>query len=71
MTKLPPQRNAAQRRDVCRQHGRWPEVGVKRVEDTGGIVYLHLTCGHTTARLKRTKRPAVITCDQCAEGAPV
>ena len=55
-----------ERRDICRLHNRWPERSIVRIEDTGGLLYLHLTCGHVTPRRRRVNRMATIVCEQCA-----
>ena len=57
---------STERRDICRQHRCWPEVHIANVEDTGGLVWLHLTCGHVTPRRRRVAKMATIVCEQCA-----
>ena len=56
----------AERRDICRSVGYWPERTIVRIEDTGGLVWLHLSCGHVTPRRRRTSKWASIVCEQCA-----
>ncbi len=61
-----PHLTAEQRRDICREHGRWPEVRVTGISDTGGYYHLHLSCRHVTARRRRVKVGATVVCEQCA-----
>lgn len=74
MATRPPQyRSSEVRREICRQHNRWPEVRIVGVEYTWSPIALVLSCGHRTRRL-RARRVTVDTgtviCEQCAAGDP-
>ena len=62
-------RTHQERYEVCRAHGRSPEVGIASAYTDGAHHYFRLTCGHVTARRKsyRKWRTAKVVCDQCAE----
>lgn len=70
---IPHYRTQQERQNICRRHGRWPEVRVVDVNRQCDMLQLTLSCGHITRRLmwRGDRATSVFVCEQCAAGDPL